>query len=76
MKAKLLLPVLAALIGGCATPEQRAEELAGYISENYGPTCVKLGYAAGTDSHRNCMVSMYNADQLRYSLPVYRGRRW
>jgi hypothetical protein len=72
----LFSAVLAALVSGCATPEQRAEEMAGYISENYGPTCVRLGYATGTDGHRNCMVSMYNTDQLRYSVPLYRGRRW
>ena len=64
-------------LAGCATPEQRADEMAGYITENYGATCTRLGYAAGSDNHRNCMLSMYNADQLRNSVPWYRpGRRW
>jgi hypothetical protein len=64
-------------VAGCATPEQRADEMASYITENYAATCAKLGYAAGSDNHRNCMLSMYNADQLRNSVPWYRpGRRW
>ena len=64
-------------LAGCATPEQRADEMAAYITESYGATCTRLGYATGTDNHRNCMLSMYNADQLRNSVPWYRpGRRW
>ncbi len=64
-------------LAGCATPEQRADEMAAYITENYGATCTRLGYATGSDNHRNCMLSMYNADQLRNSVPWYRpGRRW
>ena len=62
---------LAAALAACATPEQRAEEMAGYISENYGPTCAKLGYAVDSDAYRNCMLSMYNADQVRYATPWY-----
>jgi hypothetical protein len=63
--ACLLLPA------ACATPEQRADEMAAYISENYGPTCVKLGYEAGSEGHRNCMLSMYNTDQLRFAAPAW-----
>lgn len=75
MKTALLVLVLA--LSACASPEQRADEMAGYITENYGQTCLKLGYAAGSDNHRNCMLSMYNADQLRNSTPWYRpSRRW
>ena len=58
---------LTLLLAGCATPEQRAEEMAAYIAENYGATCVKLGYKTDTDAHRNCMLSMYNTDQVRFS---------
>ena len=68
---------LAVLLAACATPEQRADEMAGYITENYGATCSKLGYVDGSDAHRNCMLSMYNADQVRFATPWYRpGRRW
>ena len=63
--------LLAAALAACATPEQRAEEMAGYISENYGPTCAKLGYAVDSDAYRNCMLSMYSADQVRYAAPWY-----
>jgi hypothetical protein len=77
MRFLTLILALAPLLAACATPEQRAEEMAGYITENYGATCEKLGYTPGSDNHRNCMLSMYNADQLRNSVPWYRpGRRW
>lgn len=67
-----IVPIIAALsLSACATPEQRADEMASYISESYGPTCTKLGYAAGSDNHRNCMVSMYQADQVRNATPWY-----
>jgi len=76
MRTVLLVLALAGL-PACATPEQRADEMAAYIAENYGSTCLKLGYAAGSDAHRNCMLSMYNADQVRFATPWYRpGRRW
>ncbi len=65
-----IIPIIAALtLSACATPEQRAEEMASYITDSYGPTCTKLGYATGSDNHRNCMVSMYQADQVRNSMP-------
>jgi len=74
---RILTLALALLLAACATPEQRADEMAGYITENYGATCAKLGYETGSDSHRNCMLSMYNADQVRFATPWYRtGRRW
>lgn len=62
----------------CVTPQERAEEMANYINANYGPVCEKLGYAQGSDEHRNCMVSMYNADEIRTGLTWGRpwGRRW
>jgi len=64
---EMRIAVLAAalLLAGCATPQQRAQEMAAYIEENYGPTCVTLGYKPDTDAYRNCMLSMYNTDQVR-----------
>ena len=53
------------LLAACATPEQRAEDTASYINLNYGPLCEKLGYAPGSEKHRDCMVSMFNADEIR-----------
>ncbi len=55
------------ILTGCATAEQRAEDLAAYINENYTAPCVKLGYAPGSEGHRNCMLSLYNTDQVRMS---------
>jgi hypothetical protein len=40
------------LIGGCATPEERADKM---ISR-YGPVCDRLGYQANTDPWRDCVV--------------------
>ena len=74
---RIVLLALAMALSACATPEQRADEMAAYITENYAATCAKLGYLAESDAHRNCMLSMYNADQMRNSVPWYRpGRRW
>ncbi len=49
------------LLSACAAPEQNAEKVAAFINENYGQACEKLGYTAGTDKHRDCMVSMCQA---------------
>jgi|CXWL01.1.fsa_nt_gi hypothetical protein len=57
------------ILAGCATPEQRAEDLAAYINENYTAPCAKLGYAPGSEGHRNCMLSLYNTDQVRMAGP-------
>jgi len=72
---------LVLLLAACATPEQRAEDMAAYINVNYGLVCEKLGYVPGSDPHRNCMVSMYNTDQMRPVPGWYGGwgvgvRRW
>ncbi len=63
MRPLLLFAALS--LAACATPAQRAEGMAAYINENYGPLCERLGYARGTDKHRDCMVSMFNADEIR-----------
>ena len=57
--------ILLLFLAACATPEQRAEDTANYINVNYGPLCEKLGYARGSEKHRDCMVSMFNADEIR-----------
>lgn len=71
--AVLILPIL----GACASPQDRAEDMAAYITANYGLVCDRLGYTPATDEHRNCMVSMYNADSVRNG-QILRplGRRW
>ena len=41
---------------------------------------MKLGYAAGSEKHRDCMVSMFNADSIRNAQQSLGGgllrRRW
>ena len=68
---RILFLAVAVILSACATPEQRADEMASYIAVSYGPTCAKLGYEAGSDNYRNCMVSMYQADQVRNAMPWY-----
>jgi hypothetical protein len=65
--------LLSLLLASCATPEQRAEDTANFIKSGYGPVCEKLGYSPGTDAHRNCMVSMFNADQIQRPAPGFSG---
>lgn len=48
--------LIALVLVGCATPEQRAER----AMVRFGPYCEKLGYTADTDQWRNC-VSAENA---------------
>ncbi len=62
---RLLPLLLLPLAASCASPQQRAEETASYINANYGPLCEKLGYAPGSDAYRNCMLSMFNTDQMQ-----------
>lgn len=57
------------ILAGCATAEERADALAVYISRNYGPACAKLGYEPGSEGQRNCMLSLYNTDQVRMAAP-------
>lgn len=75
---RLFSIIFALLLTACMTPEQRAEDMANYINANYGLLCEKLGYAPGSDQHRNCMLSMYNTDEIRPPLGwgPGRGRRW
>jgi hypothetical protein len=64
--------ILVLLLAACATEEQRADDTAAYIFANYGLVCEKLGYAPGSEKHRDCMVSMFNADEIR-SATALRG---
>ena len=73
-----ILPVLL-LLGACATPAQHAESTAAYIKDNYSLVCEKLGYATDSEKHRDCMVSMFNADTIRNAQQGLGGgfrRRW
>lgn len=43
--------LIALLLAGCATPEQRAAN----AIARFGPYCEKLGYQTNTDSWRSCI---------------------
>ena len=43
---------VAALLVGCATPQEKAEQMI----ERYGPMCEKLGYTKNTDPWRDCIL--------------------
>ena len=75
---RLLSIVFLLLLAACATPEQRAEDTANYINLNYGPLCTKLGYTPGSEKHRDCMVAMFNSDEIAYGAVRSGGyrRRW
>lgn len=46
--------LIAVLLSGCATPEERGAKLA----ERYGGSCDALGYARNTDPWRDCVLKM------------------
>ncbi len=70
---RFLSIILLLLATACATTEQRTEETVNYINAHYGPVCEKLGYEPGSEKHRDCMVSMFNTDQMRYAPSLYGG---
>lgn len=70
---RFLSIILLLSVSACATPEQRTEETVNYINAHYGPVCEKLGYEPGSEKHRDCMVSMFNTDQMRYAPGLYGG---
>jgi hypothetical protein len=60
-------------LGGCATPEQRAAHMQAEVEHMmaiYGPACVRLGYAAGTDAWRGCVLSLDLKDDVQRSGPA------
>lgn len=74
---RFLAIVFILTLAACATAEQHADALAAYITENYSQTCVKLGYEARSEGHRNCMLSMYNTDEVRKAaMPPQWGPYW
>jgi hypothetical protein len=74
-------------LAGCVTPQQRAAQMQAEVERMmaiYGPACARLGYAAGSDTWRNCVLSLDRKDDLqRLELsgaygwgPGYRYGRW
>lgn len=67
--AALAAPLLAAIaLAGCVTPQQRAARMQAEVERMmavYGPACARLGYAAGSDAWRNCVLSLDRKDDLQ-----------
>jgi hypothetical protein len=60
---KTVLPLLLALLAGCATvtPAERAAQMAQEVDEMiqvYGPACEKLGTRPDTDPWRTCILQL------------------
>ena len=78
------LIVLAALaLAGCATPQERAARAQADMQRDmalYGPACTQLGYAAGSDPWRACILQLATKEELRnntYPAGYYGGYgRW
>lgn len=65
----LALVLGALLLPGCATPEQKAASMQAEMDRlmrSYGPACQKLGYTAGTDQWRDCVLQLSARDDSRY----------
>lgn len=84
--ARLCVPaLLAVLLGGCATPQQQAAQKQAEVEQMmqvYGPACSRLGYTAGSDQWRSCVLSLNSRDEMqRYYgpggyYPGYYPGRW
>lgn len=72
-----LRPTLAAtvllLLGACATPQERAAHMQAEVEHMmtvYGPACVRLGYAPGSDGWRGCVLSLDRKDAFPRNGPA------
>lgn len=76
----LTLPLVAALLAGCATPQQMAAQKQAEMEQMiavYGPACGRLGYPANSDQWRSCVLQLSTKDDLqRYPGYPYYGPRW
>jgi hypothetical protein len=65
------------LLAGCSTPEQRALARQAEMDQmmvEFGPACTRLGYAAGSDQWRSCVLQLdAKADLERYGTSYYAG---
>ena len=73
---RVLLPVAVLALPACSTPQQRAAQAQADVEHMmvvYGPACTRLGYTAGSDPWRSCVLSLSAKDDLqRYgSAPHY-----
>src|SRR5437870_5117159 len=66
---KLILVAAVMGLAGCATPEERAAQVRADVDRMiavYGPACEQLGYKAGEDKWRDCVMRLAARDERRY----------
>jgi len=63
--------LIAALLAGCATPEQKAAQKVSQMDamvQIYGPACEHLGFKPNTDQWRGCILQLDAKDDAeRYN---------
>lgn len=79
----LLAAATAAALAGCATPQERAAQMQAEVDrmmQVYGPGCTHLGFTAGSDQWRNCVLQLSTKDEIGRDGPSYYGgigrRHW
>jgi hypothetical protein len=68
MRRFILVAALA--LAGCTTPQERAMRVQADMERDmqlYGPACLKLGYAAGSDPWRACVLQLAAKEEMRYN---------
>jgi hypothetical protein len=76
MRRFIVLPLML-LMAACTTPQERAARLQAEVDQMmvvYGPACNKLGYPAGSDQWRDCVLRLAARDDAeRYRSSYYLG---
>jgi hypothetical protein len=74
MHTSIALGIMAVLLAACAAPANiaafEAEEV-NAKAQDYGPPCEKLGYAAGTDPWRACIIRSSRRNELAQQALFY-----
>jgi hypothetical protein len=63
-----LILCAALVLAGCATPQERSARLRADMERDmatYGPACAHLGYTAGSDPWRACILQLGTKEELR-----------
>ncbi len=83
MRTLLIAMGAAAVLSGCATPQERAARAQADVEQmmqQYGPACRRLGYQENSDQWRNCVLQLSAKDDAqRYGPSYYAGfgrRHW
>lgn len=55
-------------LAGCTTPQDQAAHMQAQVERMmavYGPACAQLGYTAGSDAWRGCVLHLSTKDDLQ-----------